>query len=56
MSFVLGFVTMAQVPTELPDNFEAYTAGMPLAAQNPDLWSTWSNNPGSAEDPIITVD
>lgn len=56
MSLVLGFAVMAQVPTELPDDFESYTAGMQLAEQNPDLWTTWSNTPGSDEDPFVTAD
>ena len=54
MSLVLGFGLMAQVPTELPDDFEAYTVGQKLAEQNPTLWTTWSNAPGGDEDPIIS--
>lgn len=37
------------------DDFESYTAGQQLAMQSPD-WTTWSNNPGSAEDPYIVTD
>ncbi|PIE88770.1 MAG: hypothetical protein CSA04_00160, partial [Bacteroidetes bacterium] len=47
---------MAQVPTELPDDFESYNVGEQLAAQNPDLWTTWSNAPGGGEDPFISAD
>lgn len=35
------------------DDFESYNIGEQLAAQNPDDWTTWSNDPGSAEDPYI---
>jgi protocatechuate 3,4-dioxygenase beta subunit/thiol-disulfide isomerase/thioredoxin len=38
------------------DNFESYNAGEQLACQNPDDWTTWSNDPCSAEDPYIKTD
>ena len=38
------------------DNFDSYTAGDQLASQNPVNWTTWSNAPGSAEDPYISTD
>ncbi|PID93511.1 MAG: hypothetical protein CSA95_07505 [Bacteroidetes bacterium] len=56
MSLVLGFTMMAQAPTALPDDFESYNVGEQLAAQNPDLWTTWSNAPGGGEDPFISAD
>ncbi|NQV19605.1 MAG: hypothetical protein HQ534_13830, partial [Armatimonadetes bacterium] len=37
------------------DDFEAYTVGGYLAVQSDD-WTTWSNNPGSAEDAFISDD
>ena len=35
------------------DDFESYTTGQQLVIQNPDDWTTWSNSPGSAEDPYV---
>lgn len=34
------------------DDFESYTAGEYLAL-NSDVWTTWSNNPGSSEDALV---
>jgi hypothetical protein len=36
------------------DNFDSYTAGTQLVVQNPNDWTTWSNLPGSGEDPFVT--
>jgi hypothetical protein len=37
------------------DDFEAYTVGEQLACQNPDDWTTWSEDPCNAtEDPYIS--
>ena len=36
------------------DDFEAYNAGEQLACQNPDDWTTWSNNPCSSEDAYVS--
>jgi hypothetical protein len=35
------------------DDFDSYTAGSNLAVQAP-CWNTWSGNPGSSEDALIT--
>jgi hypothetical protein len=35
------------------DDFSTYTVGQQLALQNPVDWTTWSNAPGTAEDPYI---
>jgi len=35
------------------DDFESYNVGEQLVLQNPDDWITWSNTPGSDEDPYI---
>ncbi|MCD4682512.1 MAG: fibronectin type III domain-containing protein, partial [Bacteroidales bacterium] len=35
------------------DDFESYNVGEQLVIQNPDDWTTWSNSPGSDEDPYI---
>ena len=39
---------------EFFDNFDAYTAGTQLAVQNPTVWTTWSNAPGTGEDPYVS--
>ncbi len=45
-----------QVPVTLfEDDFESYTSGGYLCVQS-DWWETWSNNPGSNEDGIISDD
>jgi len=36
------------------DDFEAYTAGTQLVAQNPVDWDTWSGGGGTAEDPFVS--
>jgi len=48
-------------PTSLiMEDFESYTAGQKLVqqavAQGKDYWTTWSNTPGSAEDPLVSAD
>ncbi len=35
------------------DDFESYNVGEQLVVQNPIDWTTWSNTPGSVEDPYI---
>jgi hypothetical protein len=37
------------------DNFDAYAAGVQLAAQSAN-WTTWSGAPGSTEDPFVSTD
>ncbi|MCD4736137.1 MAG: hypothetical protein K8R53_08850 [Bacteroidales bacterium] len=36
------------------DNFELYNVGDFLAVEDPSWWTTWTNNPGSAEDAPIS--
>jgi len=36
------------------DDFESYTVGQPLAQQAGNPWTTWSNQPGGTEDPLVT--
>lgn len=40
------------------ENFDTYAAGVQLALQVGDLtkWTTWSNAPGSTEDPFVSTD
>ncbi len=52
---VFGLSAMSQAVV-YSDNFDSYTAGDQLAAQNNVNWTTWSNAPGSAEDPYISTD
>jgi hypothetical protein len=41
-------------PNDFFDDFEAYTAGQQLVAQNNTDWDTWSSLPGSGEDPYVS--
>ena len=51
-----GFVTWEPPGgTIYSDDFESYTVGGYLAVQSDD-WTTWTNNPGSAEDAFISDD
>ena len=52
----IAFVSMGlQAQTTLyEENFDSYTAGGQLADQAGDPWTTWSNAPGGAEDPVIS--
>jgi len=36
------------------DQFDTYAAGAQLAVQNPTDWTTWSDAPGSTEDPVVS--
>ncbi len=36
------------------DDFDSYIAGQKLAEQAGLPWTTWSENPGSAEDPFVS--
>jgi hypothetical protein len=45
---------IAEVREGFFDDFEDYTAGTQLVAQNSTDWTTWSNSPGSAEDPFVS--
>jgi len=50
-------ISMGYAQTTLfSDNFESYIAGSKLVQQAPvgTAWTTWSNLPGSAEDPIVS--
>ena len=44
----------AQCPLPYSDDMESYTVGGFLAAQSPTCWTTWTNNPSSAEDGQIS--
>ncbi len=49
----VSFVVNAQ--TVYTDDFESYTTGQGIADQDPTgTWTTWGDNPGSAEDPLVT--
>jgi len=57
-NFLLIFVfaaTTVFAQTIYTDDFESYTVGDGIAEQEATgTWSTWSETPGSAEDPLIT--
>jgi hypothetical protein len=50
--------TSGTFTTSFFDAFDTYVAGVQLALQVGDLtkWTTWSNAPGSAEDPVVSTD
>ncbi|MEA3503687.1 MAG: T9SS type A sorting domain-containing protein [Bacteroidota bacterium] len=52
MAFTFGISAQT---TLIEDDFESYTTGGFVADQS-GVWTTWSNNPGSAEDAIISED
>lgn len=52
---IFGYAAMSQV-TLYQDDFESYTVGGYIAAQNPDWWDTWSGAPGTGEDGLISDD
>ncbi len=51
MMMVFAFALNAQVIFE--DNFESYGVG-DYVAENSDVWTTWSNAPGGAEDAVVS--
>ncbi len=58
LAFVLTAFSLQAQNREIvyEDDFESYTAGDYLAVSNPDWWTTWSDDPGSAEDAVISAD
>jgi hypothetical protein len=58
LTFVLFLcVSFGYAQTTLfSDNFDSYTAGSKLVQQAPagTAWTTWSNSPGSGEDPVVS--
>ena len=51
LAMFIGFGLSAQIYDE---NFDSFTAGDYLAVVDGDNWTTWSDDPGSAEDPMIS--
>ena len=49
--FLTGFIANAQ--SIFQDDFESYSVG-DYVAENSTVWTTWSNNPASAEDAVIS--
>ena len=53
----IGIVDGADDQVLIDDDFEAYTVGNKIAveaqAAGNDWWTTWTNNPGSAEDGVV---
>ncbi|MDA3944606.1 MAG: T9SS type A sorting domain-containing protein [Bacteroidetes bacterium] len=58
MAFVLTAFSLQAQNRDIvyEDDFESYTVGDYLAVSNPDWWTTWSDDPGSAEDAVISAD
>jgi hypothetical protein len=58
MAFVLSAFSLQAQNREVvyEDDFESYTVGDYLAVSNPEWWTTWSDDPGSAEDAVISSD
>jgi len=50
--FSIGFLLKAQVLYE--NDFDNLSAGSYLAQSHPDWWTTWSNNPGTSEDALVS--
>jgi hypothetical protein len=48
-SLVFGQATLFE------DNFDSYTAGVPLVTQNPTDWELWSGGSGTSEDPMVST-
>ena len=53
---LIACISLGYAQTTLfSDTFESYTAGQKLVQQAPGSdWTTWSNAPGGAEDPIVS--
>jgi hypothetical protein len=51
--FLFASLSYAQLPI-FTDYFDSYTVGGQLACQNGTDWTTWSNAPCGAEDPVIS--
>jgi len=53
ISFAISGHAQDLKDTVFIDDFESYNAGEQLVVQNPTDWTTWTNSPGSDEDPFI---
>ena len=55
----IGIVSGADDQVLIDDDFEAYTVGNKIAVEaqaiGNDWWTTWTNNPGSAEDGVVAT-
>lgn len=56
LAFVLATFSLQAQTREIvyEDDFDSYTVGDHLAETIPDWWSTWGNDPGSAEDAVFS--
>lgn len=56
----IGVISSSDDQVLIDDDFEDYTVGSKIAveaqAAGNDWWTTWSNNPGSAEDGVIATE
>ena len=53
VALIFSVTAFSQDPPYM-DDFESYTAGSYIAVENPTNWTTWNNDPGSAEDALIS--
>lgn len=56
LMYCLVVVSLQSQTVLFQDNFESYTVGGFLVQQATSGWATWSNQPGGAEDAIISTD
>ena len=48
------FMSNAEAQTTFSENFDSFNSGDQIALSDPVNWTTWSNQPGSAEDAFIS--
>jgi len=54
VGILIGFSFTAFGKNLITETFDTYTAGQQLVAQGAPNWTTWSNLPGSNEDPFVS--
>lgn len=52
----VNWVAPSQGMMRFSDDFENYSLGQQVACQNPDDWTTWTQEPCSGNDPFITTE
>jgi|GEM_PF-1018612 len=56
LAMLISWAGFSQRSSLYYDDFEDYAVGDFIAEENPTWWMTWSNNPGSGEDGVISDD
>ena len=54
LAFLTAVFALQSQTLYFQDNFDSYTAGVPLTLQNNTDWFTWSDGPGTAQDPLVS--